>query len=529
MSEPNFPALPLFQDLELESPQQVLESVFGYREFRPGQREIIDAVLAGRDCIGVMPTGAASRSPSRSPRKLLRGTVLVISPLISLMKDQVDALDAARLPRHRAQLDASTSRSGAGGWRRCGAARSSWSTWRPKGSKARCARSSPTAGRAWSSSTRRTASATGATTFGRPIAGSRDSRRSCGDDPGAGAHRDRDAARGRRHHPPARHAEARRLQGLVLPPQPAHHGARARAAKGAAKRDTRRDILGIVRQHTRRERHRLLPEPQSRWTRWRRGWSQRGVRALPYHAGLDRRGAHAQPGRVRARRVRRDRRDGRVRHGDRQEQRAVRDPPRHAEERRGVVPGDRPRRPRRARQRLRAVLLVGRRDRLRAFLDDIDDPDVREETQQKTVEHVPPRRPRRLPAPGAGAATSTRRSSRAARRATCAAAIGDRGAGRHTAPHGAQRGRAAAARKRGLGDANGAIRELFERLRGVAQAPRRRRGRSGVHRVQRCGAARDGGDTCRSRARRCSRFSGVGPAKLERYGDAFLEVLRRES
>src|SRR4029077_15178921 len=73
-------------------PQHVLESVFGFREFRPGQRQIIDAVLAGRDCIGVMPTGAGKSLTFQIPAKLLPGTVLVISPLISLMKDQVDAL-----------------------------------------------------------------------------------------------------------------------------------------------------------------------------------------------------------------------------------------------------------------------------------------------------------------------------------------------------------------------------------------------------------------------------------------------------
>ena len=73
-------------------PQQDLESLFGYETFRPGQREIIDAVLAGRDCIGVMPTGAGKSLTFQIPAKLLSGTVLVLSPLISLMKDQVDGL-----------------------------------------------------------------------------------------------------------------------------------------------------------------------------------------------------------------------------------------------------------------------------------------------------------------------------------------------------------------------------------------------------------------------------------------------------
>src|SRR5207237_4428460 len=77
----------------LADPQQVLESVFGYQEFRPGQREIIDAVLGGRDCIGLMPTGAGKSLTSQIPAKMLHGTVLVLSPLISLMKDQVDALE----------------------------------------------------------------------------------------------------------------------------------------------------------------------------------------------------------------------------------------------------------------------------------------------------------------------------------------------------------------------------------------------------------------------------------------------------
>jgi ATP-dependent DNA helicase RecQ len=83
---------PLFHTARFTDPQQVLEAIFGYREFRPGQRRIIDAVLAGRDCIGVMPTGAGKSLTFQVPAKILPGAVLVISPLISLMKDQVDGL-----------------------------------------------------------------------------------------------------------------------------------------------------------------------------------------------------------------------------------------------------------------------------------------------------------------------------------------------------------------------------------------------------------------------------------------------------
>ncbi|HEX9631882.1 MAG TPA: ATP-dependent DNA helicase RecQ [Gemmatimonadales bacterium] len=72
----------------------VLKDVFGYETFRPGQREVIEAVLAGRDCIAVMPTGAGKSLTFQVPARLLPGTVLVLSPLISLMKDQVDALNA---------------------------------------------------------------------------------------------------------------------------------------------------------------------------------------------------------------------------------------------------------------------------------------------------------------------------------------------------------------------------------------------------------------------------------------------------
>jgi ATP-dependent DNA helicase RecQ len=75
-------------------PGDVLRDVFGFDSFRPGQREVIAAVLEGRDCIAVMPTGAGKSLTYQLPARILEGTVLVLSPLISLMKDQVDGLQA---------------------------------------------------------------------------------------------------------------------------------------------------------------------------------------------------------------------------------------------------------------------------------------------------------------------------------------------------------------------------------------------------------------------------------------------------
>ena len=70
---------------------------FGLSSFRPGQREVIETVLAGQDCLCVMPTGGGKSLCYQLPALVHSGITLVISPLIALMKDQVDALLARGL------------------------------------------------------------------------------------------------------------------------------------------------------------------------------------------------------------------------------------------------------------------------------------------------------------------------------------------------------------------------------------------------------------------------------------------------
>ncbi len=75
-----------------------LQRLFGFATFRPGQREVIEAVLAGRDALAVMPTGAGKSLTYSLPAFLLPGVTLVVSPLIALMQDQVSKLQALGLP-----------------------------------------------------------------------------------------------------------------------------------------------------------------------------------------------------------------------------------------------------------------------------------------------------------------------------------------------------------------------------------------------------------------------------------------------
>ena len=87
------------------TPKEILRQTFGYDQFRPGQEPVIGAILDGRDVLAIMPTGAGKSICYQVPALLLPGITLVISPLISLMQDQVKALNAAGI--HAAYINSS--------------------------------------------------------------------------------------------------------------------------------------------------------------------------------------------------------------------------------------------------------------------------------------------------------------------------------------------------------------------------------------------------------------------------------------
>ena len=82
----------------MDQAQTLLKKFFGYENFRPGQEKIISHILAGEDCLGIMPTGAGKSICYQIPALIFSGVTIVISPLISLMKDQVDTLNEVGIP-----------------------------------------------------------------------------------------------------------------------------------------------------------------------------------------------------------------------------------------------------------------------------------------------------------------------------------------------------------------------------------------------------------------------------------------------
>jgi len=87
-------------DVRSESTEALtpLRTYFGHARFREGQEQVVGAVLGGRDVLAVMPTGSGKSLGYQLPAVMLPGTTLVVSPLISLMKDQVDELNRRRIP-----------------------------------------------------------------------------------------------------------------------------------------------------------------------------------------------------------------------------------------------------------------------------------------------------------------------------------------------------------------------------------------------------------------------------------------------
>ncbi len=91
-ASPSSPLAPPHDPRTLAPAREQLREVFGYSEFLPGQAEVVASVLAGRDTLAVLPTGGGKSVCYQLPALLLDGLTLVVSPLLALMKDQVDAL-----------------------------------------------------------------------------------------------------------------------------------------------------------------------------------------------------------------------------------------------------------------------------------------------------------------------------------------------------------------------------------------------------------------------------------------------------
>ena len=78
--------------------KKLLKQYYGYKDFRPGQKEIIESILNDNDTLAIMPTGGGKSLCYQIPSLIFSGLTVVISPLIALMEDQVKSLDSVGIP-----------------------------------------------------------------------------------------------------------------------------------------------------------------------------------------------------------------------------------------------------------------------------------------------------------------------------------------------------------------------------------------------------------------------------------------------
>ena len=334
--------------------RDTLRRVFGFAAFRGAQEDIVGHVCAGGDALVLMPTGGGKSLCYQIPALLREGTAVVVSPLIALMQDQVAALTQAGV--RAACLNSSLAGAGARADRarvRGGGARSAL---RRAGAAAHAALPRAHRSRATSRcsrSTRRTAFRSGATISGPSTSACRcctsaipRCRASRSPPPPTRSRAPRSSSGWRS---PTRACSSRASTGRTSATRSSTRTMRARSCSRFI-RGEHPGEAGIVYCLSRRR----VDETAA----WLAG---KGIAALPVSRRDGQRGPVRQPGALPARGRHRHRRDDRLRHGHRQAGRALRRASGPAEERRGLLPGDRPRGTRRPAGRCVDGLRPGRR------------------------------------------------------------------------------------------------------------------------------------------------------------------------
>ena len=261
----------------------LLKTHFGYETFRPLQREIMEAALAGRDMLAILPTGAGKSLCYQLPALAREGLTLVVSPLIALMKDQVDQLTACGRCRHVPQLHARCRRKPAAASTASAPASTLCSTSRPErlmsGDFSRQPESVERHRR--SPSTRRTASANGATISARNTASSPNSATLLPGVPVMALTATATDASASDIVTQLAAARARRLRRQLQPPEPHLPRRRRRTRRLRADRATSSAAAPA------RAASSIAPVAQAHRGARRRARRPTASRAVPYHAGLD--------------------------------------------------------------------------------------------------------------------------------------------------------------------------------------------------------------------------------------------------